>query len=128
LRLLCIVAFVGTMGQIAYADEAQDQDADTVVAIVSPTQIIYDSATRYGVSGVQMYRIISCETQGFTKLEGDFVHGRPTSYGWVQLNEGGLLGTFYRMGYSDPYSLSQASDFMAYELSIGNRRAWHCPG
>jgi hypothetical protein len=117
------------VGQTAYADEEQDQDGDTVVAASSyssPEATIYASAARHGVSGTVMYSIIYCETVGFTKFEGDYVGGRPTSHGWAQLHEGGLLGSFYTMGYTDPYNLYQASDFMAIEIGMGNRRHWHC--
>jgi hypothetical protein len=101
---------------------------EDVPEVFSPADIIYNSAQRYGVSGAQMYRIMDCETVHFTKFEGDFVYGRPTSHGWAQLHEGGLYGTFFAMGYTDPYDLSQAADFMAFEISIGNRRHWHCRG
>lgn len=90
------------------------------------TATIYNAAAAHGVSGKLVYEIIRCETVGFTQFEGDFYHGRSTSHGWGQLHEGGLLGTFYNMGYDDTYDLAQVADFMAYQISVGRRRAWSC--
>lgn len=76
---------------------------------------IYAAAERHDVSARQMIRVAWCESK-----MGDFDFGdNRHSHGPFMLNDRptGLLGHFRWVGYTNPYSYWQSSDYFARVLS-----------
>lgn len=80
--------------------------------------LITEDATKYGVSHVELYNTIKCESDFVVDAIGD----NGLAYGLSQI----------RIDYHPDISLEQADnpayaiDYMAHEFSYGNEREWSC--
>ena len=91
-----------------------------------------EAAAQEGVSGDILVQIVACETG--QRFNADALGDRGTSHGIAQLNDRptGLLSHFYSVGYSNPYSVEQASAYLA-RVAAGHwsvqgitLRRWSC--
>lgn len=80
----------------------------------------------YGLTP-RLARVAACESWDFRP---DVVFGPTTGaageIGLAQLHPRGLLPTFYRWGYTNPWNPWQASAFMRDAFDLGMWRHWSC--
>jgi hypothetical protein len=95
-------------------------------------QALRDAAATYGTAAGPLLRIVACETGG--RWNADALGDRGHSHGIAQLNDAatGLLAHFHAQGYSSPYNVAEAADYLA-RVAVGTwardgitLRRWSC--
>lgn len=108
--------------------------ATVVMAVVAPHVMAYDASDTLaaieqasastGIAYSWLHRVVGCETGGTFSPTAIGDHG--TSFGAAQLHRGGLLGTFYATGGTDPMNPYEAISFMADRFAAGQSYYWSC--
>lgn len=94
--------------------------------------LIHEAALKYGVDETKLYRVLNCESAGFTdpKIQSGYYHDgvRETSYGYAQFHLPSSLKTASgdMITYEIAIDPAQAIDAAAFNFSQGNANQWSC--
>ena len=88
---------------------------------VSVSDVIIERANAHNISASMMLRLADCESRMDPRAVG-----KEGEVGLMQLHPRGLLPEFFRLGYGNPWSAWQQSDFTARMLADGLGRHWSC--
>lgn len=104
-----------TLLAMGLAAPVRADEADVVATI-------QDRAAAHGVSASWLERTLRCESHLNPRAVGD----GGASLGVAQLHARGLRPLFFQMGYSDPFNVWEAVDFIAWAFEHGYSGHWTC--
>jgi hypothetical protein len=128
LRALKHALLAALGGTLMVASAAAAQSPDEVRAIIR------EAAATHGANPATLLAIVRCETGG--RWNADALGDSGHSHGIAQINDArtGLLSHFLAQGYSSPYNVAEAADYLA-RVAVGTwagqgvtLRRWSCFG